>query len=204
MPIQSDGNVQRDPQGASGQSFPPSADLAMGGHKLTGLADPTNPQDAATRAYVLANAGGANVPIRLALMTFAGAVAWTQNVGAWTAYTTADSQTGGVLNNAGGTPGGSDKVSRTFSVAATGTYHAYIEAQHGNNTGTWQVSLDSAAVGDIQDSYAASGSYGHWHVIPLGTLTAGTIYTLSLAVVGHNDSGVSPYYYLSIQDVIIQ
>jgi hypothetical protein len=28
------------------------ADIAMGGHKITGLADPTNPQDAATKAYV--------------------------------------------------------------------------------------------------------------------------------------------------------
>jgi parallel beta-helix repeat protein len=32
----------------------PTADVAMGGHKLTGLADPTNPQDAATQAWTLA------------------------------------------------------------------------------------------------------------------------------------------------------
>lgn len=35
----------------------PAADVAMAGHKLTGLADPTSAQDAATRAYVLANGG---------------------------------------------------------------------------------------------------------------------------------------------------
>lgn len=32
----------------------PAADVAMAGHKLTGLADPASAQDAATRAYVLA------------------------------------------------------------------------------------------------------------------------------------------------------
>lgn len=31
-----------------------TGDLALGTHKITGLGDPTNPQDAATRAYVLA------------------------------------------------------------------------------------------------------------------------------------------------------
>ena len=35
-----------------------AADIAVNGRKLTGLADPVSAQDAATRAYVLANAGG--------------------------------------------------------------------------------------------------------------------------------------------------
>jgi hypothetical protein len=35
-----------------------TANLNMGTNRITNLADPVNPQDAATRAYVLANAGG--------------------------------------------------------------------------------------------------------------------------------------------------
>jgi len=35
-----------------------SGDIAMGTKKITGLSDPADPQDAATRAFVLANAGG--------------------------------------------------------------------------------------------------------------------------------------------------
>lgn len=30
------------------------------------------------------------------------------------------------------------------------------------------------------------------------------MYTLTLAVTGHNASAASPYYYLSIQDVVLQ
>jgi hypothetical protein len=33
-------------------AFPPSGDVSFGGYKATLLADPTNPQDAATKAYV--------------------------------------------------------------------------------------------------------------------------------------------------------
>jgi len=36
-------------------------DLAMGGHKITGVADPTNPQDAATKAYVDAQSQGLDI-----------------------------------------------------------------------------------------------------------------------------------------------
>jgi len=46
-------------------SIPFSANQSMGNYKLTNLADPTSAQDAATRAYVLANAGsgGANTAL---------------------------------------------------------------------------------------------------------------------------------------------
>lgn len=37
---------------------PFTGDQSMGTHKITDLVDPTNPQDAATRAYVLASVGG--------------------------------------------------------------------------------------------------------------------------------------------------
>ena len=39
----------------------PTADVAFGAHKITGVADPTNPQDAATKAYVDAYALGLDV-----------------------------------------------------------------------------------------------------------------------------------------------
>jgi len=38
-----------------------AADVALGAHKITGVADPTNPQDAATKAYVDAAAQGLDV-----------------------------------------------------------------------------------------------------------------------------------------------
>jgi len=51
--------------GAAGQPFPPSGDLAMGSHRLTGLADPVSAQDAATQAYVLAHGGsGGSLSVR--------------------------------------------------------------------------------------------------------------------------------------------
>ena len=36
----------------------PSGDLSMASNKITDVTDPTDDQDAATKAYVLANAGG--------------------------------------------------------------------------------------------------------------------------------------------------
>jgi len=51
--------------GVAGQPFPPSGDLAMGSHRLTGLADPVSAQDAATQAYVLAHGGsGGSLSVR--------------------------------------------------------------------------------------------------------------------------------------------
>jgi len=51
--------------GDVGQPFPPSSDLAMGSHRLTGLADPVSAQDAATQAYVLAHGGsGGSLSVR--------------------------------------------------------------------------------------------------------------------------------------------
>jgi hypothetical protein len=38
-------------------AFPPNGDVSFGGYKATLLADPTAPQDAATKAYVDARAG---------------------------------------------------------------------------------------------------------------------------------------------------
>lgn len=40
------------------QMAAPTADLSMGSHKITSVTDPTSAQDAATKAYVDANAGG--------------------------------------------------------------------------------------------------------------------------------------------------
>lgn len=45
----------------SGPTINNTGEIAMSGQKITGLADPVNDQDAATRAYVLANAGGSNI-----------------------------------------------------------------------------------------------------------------------------------------------
>ena len=47
--------------GAVTASWSPSADVAMGSHKITGVTDPTNPQDAATKAYVDAVALGLDI-----------------------------------------------------------------------------------------------------------------------------------------------
>ncbi|MCM2282057.1 MAG: hypothetical protein NDI61_09445, partial [Bdellovibrionaceae bacterium] len=41
-----------------GSNFAPTASVNFGSQKIVGLADPTNPQDAATKAYVDANLGG--------------------------------------------------------------------------------------------------------------------------------------------------
>ena len=48
-----------------------TADVAMGGFKITNLADPTNPQDAATKAYVDATALGLDVKQSVRLATAA-------------------------------------------------------------------------------------------------------------------------------------
>lgn len=47
--------------GGSGLTNPLTEDLDADGHAITGLADPTNAQDAATKQYVLDNAGGGAV-----------------------------------------------------------------------------------------------------------------------------------------------
>lgn len=59
--------------GSYGQAFPPSGDLAMGTHKITGLGDPTNDQDAATKAYVTAH-GTDSSKLPLAGGTMSGAI----------------------------------------------------------------------------------------------------------------------------------
>jgi hypothetical protein len=43
------------------QLQPPNVDVSWNGHKITGLLDPTNPQDVATKAYVDATAQGLDV-----------------------------------------------------------------------------------------------------------------------------------------------
>ena len=48
-----------------------AADVAMGGFKLTNVADPTNPQDAATKAYVDATALGLDIKASVRLATAA-------------------------------------------------------------------------------------------------------------------------------------
>lgn len=52
-----------------------AADQSMGGHKITNLQDPANPQDAATRAYVLANAGAGGGAVKQVVHSQTGAVA---------------------------------------------------------------------------------------------------------------------------------
>jgi hypothetical protein len=48
-----------------------AGDLALGSHKLTGVADPTNPQDAATKAYVDAQSQGLDIKVSVRAATMA-------------------------------------------------------------------------------------------------------------------------------------
>jgi hypothetical protein len=62
----------------------PTADVAMGAHKLTGLLDPTNPQDAATKAYVDSQSAGLDpkASVRLATIGNLAAATYTPAAGA--------------------------------------------------------------------------------------------------------------------------
>lgn len=65
------------------QMTTPTAHVSFGGFKITNLQDPTDAQDAATRAYVLANAGG-STPVRDTLANIQGfATGGTLDEGVW-------------------------------------------------------------------------------------------------------------------------
>jgi phage-related tail fiber protein len=49
-----------------------AGDLALGSHKITGVADPTNPQDAATKAYVDAQSQGLDIKPSVRAATVSG------------------------------------------------------------------------------------------------------------------------------------
>jgi hypothetical protein len=67
------------------QMSAPAADVSLNSHKLTNVTDPTNPQDAATKAYVDATAQGLDVKASVRVATAGALPAHTRNVNVLTA-----------------------------------------------------------------------------------------------------------------------
>ena len=128
-------------------------------------------------------------------------VAWEQTSGNWNYYADTRDQAGFRVYNPNHLVG--DALSRTFQVPVTGTYSFYLLREKADLTSQWVLTLNGTQKGAIQDDYSVTPSYNEWTSIALGTLTAGTEYTLKIEVTGKNPSAVSPYYYKSLQQAIL-
>lgn len=138
----------------------PAADLSIGSHKLTNVADPTNPQDAATKNYVdtqgqLIAAGIDSKPsVRIA--------------------TTANDTLSGLAARDGVTPIAGDRVlaKNQTTGSANGVYIAA--------SGAWTRATDADATGEITPGatwYVEEGTINggsRWKVTNTGTITLGT------------------------------
>jgi len=176
------------------------SDLDMTTHKITAVVDPTSPQDAATKSYVDA-ATAQNLPVSIPLWTInGGSAAWTTVSGSWAAQANGAWSTGGRVYNSSNTSG--DKITQGFAVATTGTYSIYVLYGHDTSSGKMQVQLNGSDVGPLTDLYSAAGTLNQWLVIPAGTLTANTDYTIAIYVNGKNAS--SSGYRIDLQQVILR
>lgn len=148
----------------------PIANIPFGGYRITGLADPVNPQDAATRNYALAAVGGAA----------SGGLTLTGNfVVTAGAITSSGSITGGSLVTAGSIVGG------TLSVSAASTFGAAVSITAGGAaiTGAVTVTGTIAVTGIVTSNSIELG----FRDVPQNPQSAA--YTLALT-----DRGEGIYY----------
>lgn len=138
----------------------PSADVAFGGHKLTGVADPVNPTDGANRQYVDAAVASAAAGIDSKPSV---RVVATANI-ALTAVQTID----GVTLVAG------DRVLATAQTTATQN-GVYVVA-----SGAWTRALDADATGEITPGAfwfveeGTTNAASQWRCANTGTVTLNT------------------------------
>lgn len=168
----------------------PTADVSMNSHKLTNLTDGSSAQDAVTKSQL--DAIVTLFPIYYPLVD--GDV--TEDAGTWSVTT-------GLYGNFG-SHADADKATVTITVPITGTYTLYIAEARGDNHAKYDVQLDGVKQGSTLDQYAASTQSFKWTAgISLGTLTANTVYGISLLANGKNVANVSSDYYLTFRNFLL-
>jgi hypothetical protein len=78
-----------------------------------------------------------------------------------------------------------DNVTFTVNFAKAGTYDMHVTAKNFNVRGMWQLSVDGANVGPVEDEYSPSETLGNFDVGPVVINTAGN-HSLKFTVTGRN------------------
>lgn len=135
------------------------ADVPMGGYKITNLADPVNPQDAATKGYVDTTALGLDVKLSVRYATAAALPAYTYTPGSGTMTASANAQL--VIDGSGTTAPGAlvvgDRILVKNEVGANAKYNGiYVVNVVGSGATPWVL----ARAPDFNSSAEASpGSF---------------------------------------------
>lgn len=147
----------------------PTADFAMGSHKITGLLDPTTAQDAATKNYVDATAQGLDVKASVRAAT-TGAETFTVTTGSVT-------QINGTAVD-GITVAIGDRILIKDAPAATGVGSAN-SAQPGNGIYTVTANTTNLTVARATDQSGTNNPAGDFVFVEAGTTNAAAGYVVS-------------------------
>jgi hypothetical protein len=145
----------------------PTAAVAMNGQKLTGLADPTSAQDAATKNYVDAVSAGFNVQASVRVATTAAiTLSGTQTIDG-VAVVAGDRV---LVKNGSTTNAGTSSIDNGIYVVAAGAWSRATDQSQGSAGGSNGIQL-----GDFVfiESGTATGASA-WIVTTSGTITLGT------------------------------
>ena len=154
-------------------------DIAMGTHKITGLAAAANPGDAVRYEQLPLTGGIINLPFGTA-----GHIGWTVAVGTWVISYNPGYISGLVLSSANGA---TDSVTKLLFVPTTKQYTLWLSTTYTVAVGKFNVYLNGVQVGSTVDEYSTVDAHP---TLPfdLGTLTAGIAYTIAITCVGKNPS----------------